>query len=204
MEDARVEQGLLGLVSAREGHFRLESGYHGGLWIDLDPLFVMPGRIRPFVEAFAERLKGHDVEAVCGPLVGGAFLAQAVAATLDVEFYYAERFVPAVPDAATLYPVEYRVPAGVGRMLRGKTVAVVDDAVSAGSAVRGTLATLEAYGAKPVVMGALLVLGAQAEEFCRERGLALEYLAQLPYEVWLPAECPLCASGLPLEDMGAP
>jgi orotate phosphoribosyltransferase len=199
-----VEQELLELLSAQEGHFRLESGYHGRLWLDLDPLFVRPGRIQPFVEAFAERLKRHDVGAVCGPLVGGAFLAQAVASLLGVEFYYAERFVPPVRDAGTLYPVEYRIPSGVGRRLGGKAVAVVDDAVSAGSAVRGTLATLEAYGAKPVVVGALLVLGGQAEQFCRERGLALEYIAQLPYEVWLPGECPLCASGLAYEDMGAP
>ena len=199
-----MEQGLLGLLSARRGHFRLESGYHGALWLDLDPLFVVPGRIQPVIEAFAVRLKRHEIEAVCGPLVGGAFLAQAVASLLGVEFYYAERFVPPVGDGTTLYPVEYRVPAGVGRMLAGKAVAVVDDAVSAGSAVRGTLADLKAYGAKPVVVGALLVLGGQVEQFCREHGLGLEYIAQLPYEVWLPAECPLCASGLPYEDMGAP
>jgi orotate phosphoribosyltransferase len=199
-----VEQALLELLSARHGHFRLESGYHGGLWLDLDPLFVMPGRIQPFVEAFAERLKRHDVEAVCGPLVGGAFLAQAAASLLGVEFYYAERFVPLVRDAGTLYPVEYRIPSGVDRLLRGKAVALVDDAVSAGSAVRGTLATLEACGAQPVVVGALLVLGEKAEQFCRERGLALEYVARLPYEVWLPGACPLCASGLPYEDTGAP
>ena len=197
-----MEQEVLSLLSARKGHFRLESGYHGGLWLDLDPLFVMPGRIQPFVEALAERLKRHGIEAVCGPLVGGAFLAQAVASLLGVEFYYAERFVPAVRDADTLYPVEYRIPRGVGGMVRGKAVAVVDDAISAGSAVRGTLASLEAKGAKPVAMGALLVLGSQAERFCQEHGLALEYIVQRPYEVWLPSECPLCASGVMLEDMG--
>jgi orotate phosphoribosyltransferase len=201
-----MEQGFLDLLSARKGHFRLESGYHGGLWLDLDPLFVVPGRTKPFVEALAERLKWHNIEAVCGPLVGGAFLAQAIAAILGVEFYYAERFAPDVPDAgtSTLYPVEYRIPVGVSGMLRGKAVAVVDDAISAGSAVRGTLASLEANGAKPVAMGALLVLGSQAEHFCRERGLALEYMAQLPYEVWLPTECPLCASDVALEDPTAP
>lgn len=162
----------------------------------------MPGRIQPVVEALAERLRRHNIEAVCGPLVGGAFLAQAIASLLDVEFYYAERFVPAVRD--TLFPVEYCIPHGVCRMVQGKAVAVVDDAISAGSAVRGTITALKSNGAKPVVIGALLVLGNQAGQYCREQGLAWEYIAQLPYEVWLPAECPLCASGVVLEDMGAP
>jgi orotate phosphoribosyltransferase len=114
--------------------------------------------------------------------------------------------VPPATDADTLYPVEYRIPAGVTHSTRitGKAIAVVDDAISAGSAVRDTLASLESYGARPVAIGALLVLGHQAEQFCMQRGLELEYVAQLPYEVWLPAECPLCSSGLVLEDMGAP
>jgi orotate phosphoribosyltransferase len=134
-----MEQELLNFLSARKGHFRLESGYHGGLWLDLDPLFVMPGRIRPLVEALAERLQQHHIEAVCGPMTGGAFLAQAIASLLDIEFYYAQRFVPAVRD--TLY--------------------------------------------------------------ARERGLALEYVAQVPYEVWLPEECPMCEVGMEIEDMGS-
>ncbi len=97
-----MEQELLNFLNPRKGHFRLESGYHGGMWLDLDPLFVMPGRIRPMVEALAERLKQHNIKAVCGPLVGGAFLAQSIASLLDIEFYYAERFVPDVRDADTL------------------------------------------------------------------------------------------------------
>ncbi|MEO6458102.1 MAG: phosphoribosyltransferase family protein [Chloroflexia bacterium] len=172
------------------------------MWLDLDPLFVLPRRIQPFIEVLAERLRQYNIEAVCGPLVGGAFLAQVVASLLDIDFYYAERFVPDVRD--TLFSVEYRIPHGVGGMVRGKSVAVVDDAISAGSAVRGTLAALRSHGAKPVALGALLVLGTQAEQYCREQGLALEYIAQLSYDVWLPEECPLCASGVVLDDMGAP
>jgi orotate phosphoribosyltransferase len=34
----------------------------------------------------AGRLAGHGVEMVCGPLTGGAFVAQLLAAELDVEF----------------------------------------------------------------------------------------------------------------------
>src|SRR5690348_14817217 len=158
MEEGRMEHDLLSIISAREGHFRLESGHHGQIWFDLDHLFVRPARIQPFVEALAERLDKHHVQAVCGPLVGGAFLAQAVASLLEVEFYYGERHVPTSPETGALYPVEYRIPAGVARLLGGKTVAVVDDAISAGSAVRGMLASLHSHGARPVVIAALLVL----------------------------------------------
>jgi orotate phosphoribosyltransferase len=197
-------QGLLGLLSARKGHFRLESGYHAEFWFDLDPLFVVPSLVLPYVEELANKLEEHNLDAVCGSLVGGAFLAQSIASLLGIEFYYAERLPPRVLDDGALFPVGYSIPAGVGRRLAGKVVAVVDDAISAGSAVRGTLAALEANGAKPVAVAALLVLGGQAAEYCREHRLALESVAQLPYEVWLPGSCPLCAQGARLEPVIAP
>ncbi len=191
---------LLNLIAARNGHFRLESGHHGSLWLDLDPLFVRPGRLRRFVAALADRLARHGVEAVCGPLTGGAFLAQSVAAALDVEFYYTERVVPAQRDA--LYAVTYRLPGGLRERVRGKSVAVVDDVVNAGSALRGTVAELRACGARPAAAGALLVLGSAAASWCAGQGLPLETIAALPNEIWAPAECPLCAAGEPLEDYG--
>ena len=48
------------------------------------------------------------LEAVCGPLVEGAFLAQLVALELEVEFYFAEQFVR--PRGDGLFPVGYRIP----------------------------------------------------------------------------------------------
>ncbi|MDQ3996992.1 MAG: hypothetical protein M3303_08225 [Gemmatimonadota bacterium] len=57
--DAFVE-----LVAARRGHFRLESGHHGALWLDLDALFAESRRIAPFVAALANRIRPYDVSAV--------------------------------------------------------------------------------------------------------------------------------------------
>src|SRR5687767_9756240 len=96
---------LLELVSARRGHFRLESGHHGGLWLDLDPLFSEPRRIAPFVAALADRIRPHGVSAICGPLLGGAFLAQLVAGELGVDFWFTERIMPAGRDG--LYRARY-------------------------------------------------------------------------------------------------
>src|SRR5882672_6929534 len=73
---------FLELVSGRRGHFRLESGHHSALWLDLDPLFAEPLRIEPLVATLTNALRPHDVAVVCGPLLGGAFLAQLVAHAL--------------------------------------------------------------------------------------------------------------------------
>jgi orotate phosphoribosyltransferase len=197
MESMRDD--LLNLISAREGHFRLESGYHGVLWLDLDPLFLSPARLQPFVDELAHRLSGHGIDAVCGPLTGGAFLAQSLAASLGVEFYFTERFLP--PDPADLYPFGYGLPDALCESVRGKSVAIVDDVISAGSAVRGTFTALQSCGAIPACMGALLVLGTPAAIFCANHNIPLEQLAQMEYNIWTPSECPLCASGVPLEDI---
>jgi orotate phosphoribosyltransferase len=193
---------FLALVSGRRGHFRLESGHHGGLWLDLDPLFADAPRIEPFVQALVERVEAYDVSIVCGPLVGGAFLALLIAQTLGVEFAYTERFVP--PSRDGLYQVEYRLPAGRASLVRGKRVAMVDDVMSAGSALRGTFRALAAQGAEPVAAGALMVLGDRGAKWFAEQGVVVEAVARDDYDMWTPAECPLCRTGVPLEDVATP
>src|SRR5262245_6738736 len=74
---------LVELLSMRRGHFRFVSGHHGELWLDLDQLFQQPAALRPFVDALAVRVARHRIDAVCGALVGGALLAQSIAATLE-------------------------------------------------------------------------------------------------------------------------
>lgn len=187
---------FLELVSGRRGHFRLESGHHGGLWLDLDPLFADTRRIEPFVAALADSLRRYQVDAVCGPLLGGAFLAQLVAHQLGTEFFFAERVVP---SGDGLYQVRYPLPRALAGRVRGKRIAIVDDVMSAGSALRGTYAELQSHGANVVAAGALLVLGTAGATYFAEQGIAVEATARDEYPLWLPESCPLCADGVPLE-----
>src|SRR5713101_313784 len=129
---------FLELVAARRGHFRLESGHHTGLWLDLDALFAEPHQIAPFVATLTTALRPYAVSAVCGPLIGGAFLAQLVAQALQVQFYFTERVMLA--QSATLYQARYRLPPVFASRARGRRVAMVDDVMSAGSALRSTYA----------------------------------------------------------------
>jgi len=192
-----MQNEILSTVAARKGHFRLESNHHGDLWLDLELLCLHPAAIQRFAVELARQLARHNVEAVCGPLVEGAFVALMVAAELRLEFAYAERF--ANPRSDALYPVEYRIPPPLRSRIRGKRVAIVNDVINAGSAVRGTFQDLRACGAEPVAIGALLVLGDSAVSCAAGEHIALESVATLPNRLWTAAECPLCASGVPLE-----
>ena len=192
------QYGLLDLMRPRKGHFKLESGYHGELWLDLDSLFLRPRRLEPFVVELARRLSAHGVDAVCGPLEGGAFLAQMIASELDREFFYSARSGP--PRSEGLYTVGYRLPAMLRGAARGRRFAVVDDVVSAGSAVRGTIADLRACGAEPVIAGALLVLASSPAPGPARLDLPLERVEVLRSAMWAPSECPRCAALEPLEN----
>ena len=195
-----MKEELLSLVRGRPGHFQFESGHHGDLWLELETLCLHSHNLQPFAAQLAARLRQHSVEVVCGPLVEGAFVALLVSLELGREFVYAERF--ATGGRGDLYPVEYRLPKALRSAVKGKRVAIVNDVISAGSAVRGAFSDLQSIGADVVAIGALLGLGDFIAKFAAEHPLALELLHQVPHNLWAPAECPLCAAGQPLEVMG--
>lgn len=181
---------LLPLLGARRGHFRLESGHHGDLWLDLDSLFARPTRLAPFLAALADRLAAHALDAIAGPLTGGAFVGFAVAARLDLRFVPAERHAGAGA-------IRYRIPDPLRPDLAGLRFAVVDDVINAGSAASATCADLRSLGADVRALGALAVLGDRASRL----GLPIETTLALDNALWSPAECPLCSAGTPLEDL---
>src|SRR3979490_2295336 len=93
---------IAALLAERRGHFLMESGYHSGSWFELDALFDHPDALRPFVSELAGRLSLHGVEAVCGPMTGGAKLAEMMAVELGAPHVVAGRF--AAPAANGLFP----------------------------------------------------------------------------------------------------
>jgi orotate phosphoribosyltransferase len=193
--DGAIGRELRAAVAATQGHFRYESGDHGDLWLDLDALFVDAIRMRRWAAALAVEAASCGAEAVCGPLIGGALLAQAIAAELHLDFVHAER---GVEGAA----VRYRIPDALGAVVAGRRVLLVDDAINAGSAVGLTLAELLRHGGVPAGIACLLTLGEAAGRIAREHGVPLVRLATLDRGMWPPETCPLCAAGMPLTEAG--
>jgi orotate phosphoribosyltransferase len=195
-----VEAGVIELVRPRRGHFELGTGFHGDVWLDLDALFLRPALLEPHIGELAEQLREHQVDAVCGPAEGGAFLALALATRLGVAFLPGYRAAASPPGyRAAASPPGYRlsdVPGGI----QGWRVALADDAVNAGTAIRACATELQNSGAVPVAVAALLALG-PAEATVRDTmGLPLHAAAELNSRAWPAASCPLCASGVPLDE----
>ncbi len=190
-----MREDLASLLKARRGHFELESGHHGDLWLDLESLCRTPSTVCPLAAELAQRLSPYRAEIVCGPLVEGAFVGLLVAAEMDVEFVYAEP--RRNPGSQGLFPVSYHLPTGL-RNLAGRRVAIVNDVINAGSAIRGTLADLTQCAAEVVAIGTLLALGATPAKLAEEASVPLETLAQELNTIWSPDACPLCKSGVPL------
>jgi orotate phosphoribosyltransferase len=180
-------------VGAKRGHFLYESGHHGDLWLALEALFIDARRMRSWASALAESAAACRPEFVCGPLTGGAFLAQLLAAELGVGFIFSERVV------SEGGPVVYRLPLSLPDSVSGRRVLLADDAINAGSAVRASLVALTAGGAELVGLAALLTLGKAAAHLAQQHGVQLFSLASLSREMWDPTHCPLCQAGLPLD-----
>jgi orotate phosphoribosyltransferase len=186
------------LLPARKGHFLLASGRHGDLRLERDLLFRHPRRVAALAAHLTGRLAPHHPDVVCGPLVGGTLVAQLVAGALDVDLCWTQPTEAAVAGEGLAGP-GHVVPEAQRSGLLGATVAVVDDAVDTGSAVRASAAALEACGAEVVAVGALLVLGDAGPGWAASRNLPFERVAARPAASWAPAACPRCAAGEPLE-----
>jgi len=186
------------LARPRPGHFDLGTGYHGDVWLDLDALLLRPALLRPYVRWLAERLSERSADAVCGPLEGGAFLAYALADRLGVAFLPGYRAPAGRPGEASGYRLP-EVPGGIG----GWRVAVVDDAVNAGTAVAACLREIRDRGAVPVAVAALLSLGQASTIVPASMHVPFHAAGAIPSRAWPAGQCPLCTTGVPFTDPAA-
>jgi orotate phosphoribosyltransferase len=191
---------FLELADCRTGHFCMESGFHSALWLNLDALFAATSRIEPFISRLADMLRPHRLDAVCGPLLGGAFLAHRVAQLIDAEFWYTAP--AAAADGSGLFRARYRLPSAFVTRLSRPRVGLVDDVISAGSSLRATYSELQSI-TEVAAVGALLQLGTVGADFFAAHRVPLEQVVEQPFQTWSPADCPQCAAGIPVESVVA-
>jgi orotate phosphoribosyltransferase len=170
------------------GHFKLSSGRHSDLFVQKFRVLEHPSLATRFGSDIA-KLFGGEFEAVASPAVGAIVLGFTTALAAGGRFVFAER----VDDRMTFRR-------GFG-FAPGERVLVVEDIVTTGGSAREVVDAARAAGANVVGVGVLIDRGDPARP--PDLGVELRSLVRLDVSSWAPDECPLCKSGVGLEDPGS-
>ncbi len=176
-------------------HLVYASGRHGSSYVNKDALYPHTAATSAVCAQIARHFAATGVEVVAGPTVGGVIMAQWTAHHLsaltgrEVLAVYAEE----EPDGEGKRRVLRR---GYDALVAGRRVLVVEDILTTGGSARLVVAAVRAAGGTVVGVGALCNRGAVSAE--RIDAPELYALSEVPLESYAPAECPLCAAGVPI------
>lgn len=164
-----------------EGHFQLTSGLHSSRYLQCALVLQYPEHAEFVGRALAESFKEDRVDAVVAPAIGGIVVAHETARAIGARVLFTER------EAGVM-----TLRRGF-RLSRGERVLVVEDVITTGGSTRETIqAVIDADG---VVIGA----GSMVDRSGGGVDLGVRYQSVLTLDVaaYDPAECPLCADGIP-------
>jgi orotate phosphoribosyltransferase len=178
-----------------DGHFDYGNGYHGRVYLNPHQLFRHPSTVWRFGQDLIDILPADVVQAtevVAGPATGGALLAHTIAGLLDSRRSLTHppcSFAPIHYDASgyTLRPF-------YARQLKGKRVLLADDVRNTGQTLARCAALVQDAGGSLLatieIYDRLEAIDAGVSNFA-----LAEYKAPENFKA---ADCPLCASNVPI------
>lgn len=170
-----------------EGHFRLTSGLHSPRYLQCALVLSEPASASALAGALALQVAALGATVVLSPALGGIVIGHEMGRALGVRAIFAER-----QDGHLTLRRGFRL----GPPDR---VLVVEDVVTTGGSTRETIEVARAAGA--TVVGAASIVDRSGGH----TDLGVPYHALLPMAVptYDPADCPLCAQGLPVVKPGS-
>lgn len=170
-----------------EGHFVLTSGLHSTQYLQCALVLQHPPEAEALGRAIAEQFSAGRVDTVAAPAIGGIIVGWEVARALGVRSVWTER-------------EEGRMTLRRGFTVRpGERVLVVEDVITTGGSTRETCDALRAAGA--LVVGAASIIDRSGGR--SDVGVPRVALATLEVPSVAPADCPLCARGVPAVKPGS-
>jgi orotate phosphoribosyltransferase len=169
-----------------EGHFQLTSGLHSRQYFQCAKALQYPDNTELLCSMIAKRFKDSNIHAVISPAIGGIIVGQEVGRQLGVRTMFAER-----KD-------------GVLQLRRGfeiqknENILVCEDVTTTGGSAQEVIDIVESRGAKVVGVGTIVDRSGGKVTFSN-------FYATLAVDVitYQPLECPLCASGVPIDKPGS-
>ncbi len=170
------------------GHFLLSSGLHSPNYMQCAQLFQKPWIADKLCAALAKELKGHKLDTVIGPALGGMLVSYEMGRALKVRSIFAER-----TDG------HFELRRGFS-LKKNERVLVVEDVVTTGKSSYEVISLVESHGAKVEAVGAIVDRSWGAAVFAQD----FHPLLKMEIKTYKPNECPLCAAKkIPLTKPGS-
>ena len=173
------------------GHFRLTSGLHSPEYLQCALVLQYPRHAAELGGLLAEefrKLVPEPVGLVVSPALGGLIVGHEVARALGARFIFTERDDNKKMTLRRGFAVT-----------PGEPALVVEDVVTTGGSTRDVVEVLRATGARPLAAGSIVDRSGGHADVGAPR-VALVTLEVVAYD---PAECPLCAQGVPVVKPGS-
>lgn len=200
MSDSEARRILVRNGAILSGHFVLASGRHSDLYVNKDAVFPNTRDVSRLCEMIVERWGVEAPGVIVGPVAGGVALAQWTA------HHFTDRMAFPVPaiyadkkEGGDIYEFELR--RGFDKIVVGRGVFIVEDVLTTGGSVNGVADAVREAGGRVVGVGAL----------CNRGGVTMDKVDNVPIialtkvkaDSWAPADCKLCAQGIPVNtDVG--
>jgi len=173
--------------AVKEGHFLLTSGLHSPMYWEKFRILQYPHYTEKLCRLITQHFKQQKVELVAGPTTGGIILAFETARQLGVRSIFAEK------------EGEIRVFRRDFNIAPGERVLIVDDILTTGGSLRGTMNAVDKLGGIVIGIGVLINRSTEKVDF----GVPLFSCIHSPTVVYTAEECPLCAAHIPLVRPGS-
>ena len=171
----------------KEGHFLLASGLHSPVYWEKFRILQHPHHTERLCCLIAQHFKGQKIDVVAGPTIGGVILAFETARQLGVRGIFAER-----EGEARVFRRDFEI-------APGERILIVDDVLTTGNSLRGTISAVDKLGGIVIGIGVLVDRAEENIDF----NLPFFSCLHAPTTVYSPEECPLCAAHIPLVKPGA-
>jgi orotate phosphoribosyltransferase len=173
------------------GHFLLTSGLHSPAYLQCALVLQHPrhaAELGGLLAAALRQLAPEPVGLVVSPALGGLIIGHEVARALGARFIFTERDENKKMALRRGFAVS-----------PGEAALVVEDVITTGGSTRDVVEVLRAAGARPLAAGSIVDRSGGHADVGAPR-VALVTLEVVAYE---PAECPLCARGVPAVKPGS-
>ena len=161
----------------------LASGRHSPKFLQSTTVLQYPDKAEQVGKALAAQFE-ETPDFVIGPAMGGVVLAFVVAQALNCRALFAEKDGQGGMIIREAFEIA-----------EGSQFVAVEDVVTTGGSLRKTIDATEAQGA--VCAGVGCVIDRRQDS----SALDIRALTRLEFDTYSPDACPLCAEGIPLEEV---